>query len=258
MELQLGNTLMHMQFRFVNLCVKSDAATLLTVKIPDDSSEDELNIEDVSGVSILDDDNMLVTPFSDDDMKKLRLAIMKEHPEFKQHIENIDLDKIADEAGVSLNPDDYSDEENKEVEEAQPEPKTPVKTATPNDSSANVIHVLVLTVPQVDDDRRKLLLDAVKMQVEACNTNMDTIINTTKVKVAKYVVGLPKEEVDEVDKTIKKTSSKYQDAVEEAEEKKKTEIEEAYQRYLEKHPDDTSSGSQEEDENNAFSMKFDD
>lgn len=251
MEMQLGHTLMLMKFRFINLCVKSEAASLLTVKVQD-PNEGFMDIEKVANVGILDDDNMLVSPFDDNDMNKLRLAIMKEHPEFKQHIETIDLDEATEDA-------DKSEQESDATMGNLQIPETPVKSVLPNDEEENLLHVLVLTVPAVDDDRRKLLLEAVKVQVDECKDSMKYTIDKTKVEVGKQTIGLSIEEIKEADDKLKEAAEQYEGAVDEAYEDKKKEIEEAYQRYLEKQGQQQSPASADDnDENNAFSMKFED
>lgn len=258
MELQLGQTLMLLKFRLVNLCVKSEPAALLAVSVPGDGAE-ELELEKVANVGVLDDDSMLIAPFADDDMKKIRLAVKKVHPEFKQHIETIDLDAALEEAGV--NPDEETGKA-----EMPDIPETPVPSVVANDSERNILHVLVLTVPQVDDDRRKVLLDAVKVQIDACNVSMDITISKAKEEVAKYVVGLQETEVEEANSKLKEATKLYKDEVKQAEENKNKEIEEAYQRYLQKQEEGgdtpaTASDKEKGDdeyEDGAFSMKFDD
>lgn len=255
MELQLGNTLMLMKFRFVNLCIKSDAASLLTVKVTGaDGSDNE--IEKVGNVSILDDDNMLVVPFDEGNMKKLRLAIKQEHPEFKQHIETIDLDEVAKEAGVPEEEAPQTEEQSLDPNSLQV-PDKPIPSVLPNDDTENLLHVLVLTVPQVDEDRRKVLLDSVKAYVDATKVRFDATINKAKAEVTRLSVGLPKEEVDEAEDKVKEAAKLYRDAVVEAEESKTKEIEEAYKRYLEKQAENPTVPEASGGDDNAFSMKFD-
>lgn len=255
MELQLGYTLMLMKYRFANLCVKSDPVTLISVKVPG-HGEEELEIEKVAQVAILDDDNMLVTPFSEEDMNKLRLAIRKEHPEFKQHIETIDIGKMKKDAGVKEADEMMKGDDEKDKKLQMPE--SPIPSVLEEEEEKELLHVLVLTVPEVDNDRRKLLLDAVKAQVDACKLRMDATIDKAKAQIAPCTAGMSPLEIKEADDKVKEAASMYEENVEKTYEEKKQEIEDAYQRYLKKQTENGTSSAEENSEGSAFSMTFDD
>lgn len=251
MELQLGHTLMLMKFRLMNLCVKSEPGTLLTVKVQG-SGEEDLEIEKVANVSILDEDSLIVAPFSNSDMNKLRKAIWKEHPEFKQHIETIDLSEAQKQA------EEVKQEETAQEKERIEIPSTPIPSVVKDEPADNLLRLLILTVPATNDDRKKLLTDNVKALVDACNLRMKARIEKAKVEVGKWLIGKSDDEIKEANDKLEEATKLYQDAVVESEEAKIKEIEEAYKRYLEKHANDDGYDTPEDNDDGAFSMTFDD
>ncbi|MBQ0049061.1 MAG: hypothetical protein KBT12_02310 [Bacteroidales bacterium] len=250
MEQQLGHTLMLLKFRLMNLCVKSEPGALLTVKVPGGGDED-LDIEKVCNVSILDEDSLIIAPFSDSDMNKLRKAIWKEHPEFKQRIETIDLNEAQKQA------DELKNETTPQEQERMKMPETPIPSVVKNEQADNLLKLLILTVPAVDDDRKKILTDSVDALVDACNLRMTARIDKAKVEIAKFLVGQADDEIKEANDKVEEAAKLYQDAVKESEETKIKEIEEAYKRYLEKHAKEGGFDTSEGGEESAFSMTFD-
>lgn len=78
-------------FRLMNLCVKSDPASLLAVKV--EVLGQEKNIEELSKVSVPSDATIHVYPFHEDLLPMIGKAIVAVHPEFRQSIETVHIEK---------------------------------------------------------------------------------------------------------------------------------------------------------------------
>lgn len=97
----------------------------------------------------------------------------------------------------------------------------------------DTVTVLSLTVPDVDKDRRDILLKAVNTYKDAFNTYVDTAASVTKVKMAMYLADATDADKDKVTEFFKDKAKEYKDKAEQAAADKTKEIEDAYKRYLE-------------------------
>ena len=73
-----------LMLRYGNLCVKADAASLLSVSVKD--NEQECDIEQVADVGILSEDVIAVVPKKSSLLNEIGKGVMKAHPEFKMDI----------------------------------------------------------------------------------------------------------------------------------------------------------------------------
>ena len=73
-----------MVFRYSNLCVNADAASLLPVTIVID--DEEMNIEAVADVGIPDENVLAVIPKDPDNLFAIGKGVMKAHPEFRMDL----------------------------------------------------------------------------------------------------------------------------------------------------------------------------
>ena len=92
--------------------------------------------------------------------------------------------------------------------------------------------VLILTMPEVNDDRHDELTDAVDMLYDGCKAQVDKVVASYKVKLEPKIKPLPSEERDETQAAFDNSVKMHTDAIEKLKADKLQEIEEAYQRYL--------------------------
>ncbi len=93
--------------------------------------------------------------------------------------------------------------------------------------------ILILTMPEVNKDRRDVLIDSVNVLFDGCKAKMDKTSAEYRLKLEKKILTLPTEDErteakDALDSSIKN----HQGIVDKVKEDKVKEIEEAYQRYL--------------------------
>ncbi len=97
---------------------------------------------------------------------------------------------------------------------------------------------LLYTMPEVDKNRRDLLVNAVKSLHDETAARIEVVFNKDKLELIQGVQGLPLEEVKELEDALDEAYNQYKDMVNQAYDKKKKEIEDAYEKYLRKHPEE--------------------
>ncbi len=191
-----------LQFRYSNLCVEADPASLMPVTIQYDNVN--YDIENVADVAIPREDQLQVYPKDPELLYTIGKSIAEYHPEFKQEV----VDDVEDEQNDSANKDEQEDEnENKS---------------------------LLLTMPEVNKDRRDVLMDGVKILYDELKVKLDTNIQSYTQRVMAELSGAKAEEIDEAKESIEDIKKQHYDLAKTYREKKEKQIEEAYQRYLEK------------------------
>ena len=78
-------------FRYMNLCVKADANSLLPVTVVADG--EEKNIEDVGEVMITDDYHIAIIPKKANYLKAIQEGVADAHPEFKTKVLRMEEDE---------------------------------------------------------------------------------------------------------------------------------------------------------------------
>ncbi len=183
-----------LNYRFRNLCVKADPISLLPVTVYVDM--DEYNMEDVANVNKPNDFQLGVYPKNPNNLQAVLQGIYEAHPEFK-----IEQKSMKDENG--------------------------------SDDDAGSLYLL-LTMPEVDDNRRDILNNGIKGLREECRARIDTIYAEKKTFFAELLANSKPEEVEEANQALKKAYNECNDLVDELLFKKEDEIEEAYKHYLSK------------------------
>lgn len=92
---------------------------------------------------------------------------------------------------------------------------------------------LILTMPEVNKDRRDALMQAVDTLFDGCKTKMDKTCADYRLKLEKQIVVLPSDdERNEAKDALEAAIKNYQGLADTTKADKVKEIEEAYQRYL--------------------------
>ena len=181
-------------YRLMNLCVKSEPVSLLSVNAVIEG--ECLRIEECAQVSKDDDYTFKVFPNYEGDIPALSQAILKEHPEFKLEIKSEDIDSIDDEGNPTVEKVPY----------------------------------ILLTMPEVDDERYDVLKDGVKVLYDEAKVRMDAAITNADAKFATLAVGESEDDTEQRDKL-------YED--------KLKEIEEAHDKWLSKQSEERLKHIQE-------------
>jgi len=135
-------------------------------------------------------------------------------------------------AVVPNNPDVLHDVE-RAILKAHPEFKVSTEQMDDDDPQSTF---LLLEMPEVDKDRRDLLTDATKSLYEECKARMEAVVFDEKKGFAELLVKEP-ESLKEISDAVKKKYEEYLDNIDGLKDKKLTEIEDAYEKYLESHPE---------------------
>lgn len=94
------------------------------------------------------------------------------------------------------------------------------------------IKVLLLTVPPVDKDRKKVLDEGTDSLYDQCLACLDKTKVDTGLAIAKGMANKSKEEIDEARNKFDELYKQYRKNVDQLHDDKKQEIEEAYEKYV--------------------------
>ena len=185
---------MLLNYKYMNLCVKAEAASLLSVTVEYDG--EHMDIEQVADVTIAPDDfHFQAYPKEPGLILVIAKAIKKAHPEFGVDIKNME------EAGNTEQADDAD-------------------------------RYILITMPEVNDDRHDLLVNAVKTLYDECKVKLDLNFQDYSVKLVTFMAGSDAKEVDEAKDILGQVNDSYADMIKGFREEKEKEIEDAYQKYL--------------------------
>ena len=196
MEGKLSGYVAQLNFRFMNLCVKAEPMSLLSARF--NIQGEEKPIEDVAQVSKKGDYQFMAIPNFEDDMAPLAVGIALKHPEFKQ---------------------EYGEETVNVVDEQG------------NPQSVKVKYLL-LTMPEVDNNRYDVLKESVKTLYDQCMTEIEKVKAKYTQILADKTSELPKKEADEATDQLKKLTDQYDDICKTYRDKKVEEIEISHQVWL--------------------------
>ncbi len=201
-----------LNYRYLNLCVKAEAASLLIVTVEYDGNN--YDIEQVADVASPREDQLQVYPKSQDLIVPICKAIANVHPEFKQEV-------VKDE---EENGNSKSSPENEEEEEKS----------------------ILLTMPEVDKNRRDALMEAVKLLYDETTAELSAIYETYTSKAIIQLMDGKAEEIDECKKALKDLKKEHLDLADGYRKNKEKEIEDAYKRYTEQKAEKTKSKQEHE------------
>ena len=206
---KLSNQCVIFSFQLQNLCIKAEPASLLTIQVNIDGQNK--NLEDCAAIGKGDDDyTFKIIPLFEEDLPQVALAIKKAHPEFKQDIEEMQIDDV-DMASYIISED---------VEDAKKVKNLPY---------------ILLTMPVVNDNRYDVLTDAVKLCYNECKVKMEAIYNASKLKLDKEKLLETKDDQEKLDGLVEKIKSKMEGQRDQIYNNKLQEIEAAHSKWAEEH-----------------------
>lgn len=139
-----------LDFRYKNLCVKTNSEALLPIEVK--TKAGDMPLEKVAQVGIMDDEHFLVIPNNQGMMMQVCHAFLMAHPQLKQEVKELDF------ASEDLDPETKSEIEFN---------KAMIKDQTGEEMPP--VNGLFLTTPEVNDDMKDQLdnaVDGLKKQCE--------------------------------------------------------------------------------------------
>ena len=183
-----------LQYRYSNLCVEADGNALLSVVVKIDYTEK--NLEEVAIIGNPSVEKFAIFPKQQYDLPEIIKAVILAHPEFKMEIKDWE---------------NYPEDFKEEGEEYK---------------------YLEFTMPEVNKDRRDVLLDGVKVLHEQWDGKMQAVRGSCTARLTATLTGQDKNTIEKVTAQLDDLYDTYHGMGEKLMEDKKKEIEEGYQRYL--------------------------
>ena len=183
-----------LNYRYMNLCVKAEEASLLPVQVP---IEDELkNLEEVAYVGKKDGDDysLYVIPKFQDDLKDIAKAVLQYHPEFIQEVEK--------------------------------------NTVEPGDGSKQEVEYLRLKMPEVNDDRYDVLKQGVDLFYDMCKTDMEKARMEADAQFAAMGIDEKPEDMDKLKKGVDETNEMWTKKRDQLHDEKLKEVEDAHNEWI--------------------------
>ena len=184
-----------LNYRFMNLCVKAEPMSLLSARF--NIQGEEKPIEDVAQVSKKGDYQFMAIPNFEDDMAPLAVGIALKHPEFKQ---------------------EYGEETVNVVDEQ-------------GDPQSVKVKYLLLTMPEVDNNRYDALKTAVDAAYNQCKTQMKAVVERAEPEIALLQEGEDQQDIDRVKKAVEKLKKSYNEQRDKLYDEKIKEIDEAHENW---------------------------
>ena len=196
LEEKLTSYVAMLNFRFMNLCIKAEEASLLPINVIIEGANKKL--EQVSLIAKKDEYSFMVIPHIDGELKDGAQGIAMTHPEFKQDVESLHIE---------------------------------AHDAEGNPMDRDVPYIL-LTMPEVNDDRYDFLKQAVDTFYQECKTLMDKATIQARGQIAMNIIGEPEEDVDGMNKAVDKLKEDKDKQRDKLRTEKLQEIEEAHNKWL--------------------------
>ena len=220
MEEKLTGYVAMLNFKFLNLCVKAEEASLLPVTVNVDGASKKL--EEVAVTAKKDEYRFIIVPHIDEDMEAVGRGILMSHPDFKQDVESLHID---------------------------------AHDAEGNPIGRDVPYIL-LTMPEVDDERYDFLKQAVDTFYQQSKMLMEKSVSEAKGLIAMHIIGEPEEEIDGINKAVEKLNDEKSEQRDKLRTEKLQEIEEAHKKWQTEHAQDEHQNNGIHGENSGRSMRF--
>ena len=193
MKTKMSGYVVLLQYRYMNLCVKAEAAALLSITVIDEEGE-EKDLEAVASAALGNEYQFEIYPNDKKMTYAISRGIKEAHPEFK-------IDIRTEDGGNAAEDDDQE-------------------------------KVIVCTMPEVNKDRHDTLMDGVSTLYDQCKAKLDANHAIYKTRLTAKLVGSLEEDIKEAENKLEEVYGKHGEIAQQCKENKEKEIEEAYQRYL--------------------------
>lgn len=210
-------------YRLMNLCVKAEEVSLLSVQVPVDGELQKL--EECTTISKKDEYSFMIFPIYDEELPAVGQGIMQMHPEFKQEIQSMTV------KGVEIN-----------------------GTLADKD-----VRYILVTMPEVDDNRYDVLKEGVQLCYDECKVQMETANLKADARFATLTVDEADEEMDRLKQAREQLNDQWNGQRDKIYNDKLQEIEDAHNKWLEEQNEQEQKRQEEEaahSETAAHSMKL--
>lgn len=217
-----------LSFKYVNLCVKADAMSLLPVTVSNGGREHE--IEEVASVSVANDRQLLVYPRYSEMLPNIIFGIGQAHPEFKMNVKRGEMTVMPVEEAKQY----------REIKMgAEPEEIDQMADAEPDGDPEGLF--LVYTMPDVDKERRDLLTLAVRDLHAECVERIDSVYLRRADNIATMLSNTPPQEAETLKNALERVYHDNKEHADKLRDEKLQEIDDAYAAYTlrqQQKPDD--------------------
>lgn len=167
------------------------------------------------------------------------------------------LETFAD----AMNPDEYHfmikpkdpvllKDVSKAIARAHPEFKQEIKTQENSENNNETVEYLYITMPEVNDDRYKVLVDGVDLLYKEFKARIELTYDGYVAKIGTKLLGAPEEEIDEAKEALKEINDNVVEMADKFKDQKLKEIEMAHDIYLSKQNSEAKKKEKEEKSNN--------
>lgn len=198
-------------YRLMNLCVKAEPASLLSVELK--SGDTSFGLESLADVGQTDEYHFVIIPKDRSLVSDIVKGIVKVHPEFKYEIKRMDQNTVDD------------------------------------DEEADVY--LYISMPEVNEDRKDALKDSVNVLYDECKLKCDLTFDKYLEEISAKLISAPENEKKEGKEQLEKLHDQIQGMMDGYKEKKLKEIEDGYQLYLKEKEDEIESKQKMERAHNS-------
>jgi len=179
-------------------------------------------LEEVAVTAKKDEYRFIIVPHIDEDLEAVGRGILMSHPDFKQDVESLHIE---------------------------------AHDAEGNPMDRDVPYIL-LTMPEVNDERYDFLKQAVDTFYQQSKTLMDKSVSEAKGLIAMHIIGEPEDEIDGINKAVEKLNDEKSEQREKLRAEKLQEIEEAHKKWQTEHAQDEHQNNGIHGENSGRSMRF--
>lgn len=181
-----------MNYRYMNLCIKAEEASLIPVIVMVEG--EGKNLEDVANVAKDGEYAFKVFPKYEEDYLAIGKAIAMAHPEFKQDRQTLSVEM--------------------------------------DDGQKIDVEYLQITMPEVNNDRYDMLKKGTDLIYDDCKIQMETAKAKTEAEIAILAADEKPEDIDKVKEAIKELNKTWTEKRDQLHEDKLKEIEDAHNKYL--------------------------
>lgn len=211
-------------YNLKNLCVKAEEVSLLPIQA---MVEGEMqNLEKCTTIGRKDDYSFMIFPNYEEDMLAVAKGIMAVHPEFKQEEGTMKVDAFDNDGN-------------------------------PTETDA---HYILVTMPEVDDDRYDLLKKGAQVMYEACKNQMEVANTKADINLAQLTVDETEENMKLIKAERDKLNNQWDTHREDLYSAKLQEIEDAHDKWLSERAEQERLRQEQEaarGENVTHSMRID-
>lgn len=184
-----------LNYRYMNLCVMAEEASLLPITVAVEGEARKL--EEVATIAKKNDYQFMIVPHVDGDMPSVVKGVSASHPEFKQERQTMHINGV--------------DENGNDVDQDVP--------------------YLLLTMPEVDDDRYDVLKQGVDFFHDDCKVSMEKSFGESSAQITMFLTGEPADDVDKTKDALDRLRGEYVKRREQLRDDKLKEIEEAHRKW---------------------------